>query len=64
MAAHERIRQYLFASGLDRLGSRRQSLVEKSIHDLIGQLNTPMEVSIDSLYRVSRARCPRMAPAR
>jgi putative methionine-R-sulfoxide reductase with GAF domain len=50
MSSTERIRQYLFASGLDRLGDHT-AVIEKSIHDLIGQLNTPMEVSIDSLYR-------------
>lgn len=50
MSSNERIRNYLFASGLDRLGDHA-AVIEKSIHDLIGQLNTPMEVSLDSLYK-------------
>ncbi len=50
MSSTDRIRNYLFASGLDRLGDHT-AVIEKSIHDLIGQLNTPMDVSADSLYR-------------
>lgn len=50
MSSAERIRNYLFASGLDRLADHAP-VIEKSIHDLIGQLNTPMEVSVESLYR-------------
>ncbi|MBL8520560.1 MAG: GAF domain-containing protein [Betaproteobacteria bacterium] len=50
MSGPERIRAYLFASGLDALGDHIP-VIEKSIHDLIGQLNTPMDVSVDSLYR-------------
>ncbi len=50
MGTPERIRQYLFTSGLDALGDY-SPVVEKAIHDFIAQLATPMEVSNDALYR-------------
>lgn len=50
MSAAERIRAYLFASGLDALADHTP-VIEKAIHDFIAQLNTPMEVSGDALYR-------------
>ena len=50
MTSEERIRSYLFASGLDALADY-VPVIEKSIHDFIAQLSTPMEVSNDALYR-------------
>jgi putative methionine-R-sulfoxide reductase with GAF domain len=50
MSGAERIRNYLFTSGLDALADHIP-VVEKSIHDFIAQLATPMEVSNDALYR-------------
>lgn len=50
MSSSDRIRNYLFATGLDGLADHA-AVIEKSIHDFIAQLSTPMEVSNDSLYR-------------
>ena len=50
MSAAEKIRRYLFASGLDALADHIP-VIEKAIHDFIAQLGTPMEVSNDALYR-------------
>ena len=50
MNAAEKIRHYLFTSGLDELADY-SPVIEKAIHDYIGQLGTPMEVSNDALYR-------------
>lgn len=50
MTSEERIRRYLFASGLDALADY-VPVIEKSIHDFIAQLSTPMDVSNDALYR-------------
>jgi len=50
MSAGEKIRGYLFASGLDALADHAP-VIEKAIHDFIAQLNTPMDVSNDALYR-------------
>lgn len=50
MNTAERIRSYLFASGLDALADHAP-VIEKALHDYIAQLNTPMEVSNDALYR-------------
>jgi len=50
MSAAEKIRHYLFACGLDALADHTP-VIEKAIHDFIAQLDTPMEVSSDALYR-------------
>lgn len=50
MSALERIRGYLFATGLDGL-SDHSPVIEKAIHDFIAQLATPVDVSADALYR-------------
>ena len=50
MGTAEKIRNYLFATGLDALADHAP-VVEKAIHDFIAQLGTPMEVSNDALYR-------------
>ena len=50
MSAAENIQRYLFASGLDALADHTL-VIEKTIHDFIAQLGTPMEVSNDALYR-------------
>ncbi len=50
MSGAEKIRHYLFTSGLDALADHIP-VIEKSIHDFIAQLATPMEVSNDALYR-------------
>jgi L-methionine (R)-S-oxide reductase len=50
MSSEEKIRGYLFASGLDALADH-VPVVEKAIHDFIAQLGTPMDVSSDALYR-------------
>ena len=50
MSAAEKIRRYLFASGLDALADHTP-VIEKAIHDFIAQLGTPMDVSNDALYR-------------
>ncbi|MEO8384487.1 MAG: GAF domain-containing protein [Betaproteobacteria bacterium] len=50
MSATEKIQRYLFASGLDALADQAL-VIEKTIHDFIAQLATPMEVSNDALYR-------------
>jgi putative methionine-R-sulfoxide reductase with GAF domain len=50
MSAGERIRSYLFATGLDGL-SDHIPVIEKAIHDFIAQLATPVDVSADALYR-------------
>ena len=50
MSSQEKIRHYLFTSGLDALADHIP-VIEKSIHDFIAQLATPMEVSNDALYR-------------
>lgn len=50
MSATERIRSYLFATGLDGLADYAP-VIEKAIHDFIAQLSTPMDVSADALYR-------------
>lgn len=50
MNSEEKIRSYLFASGLDALGDH-VPVIEKAIHDFIAQLGTPMDVSSDALYR-------------
>ncbi|MBL8523192.1 MAG: GAF domain-containing protein [Betaproteobacteria bacterium] len=50
MNTAERIRSYLFASGLDGLADHTP-VIEKAVHDHIAQLSTPMEVSSDALYR-------------
>jgi L-methionine (R)-S-oxide reductase len=50
VSSTERIRDYLFAAGLDRLADHAP-VIDKSLHDLIAQLGTQMEVSDDSLYR-------------
>ncbi len=50
MAASEKIRGYLFATGLDALAGH-SPVIEKAIHDFIAQLGTPMDVSNDALYR-------------
>lgn len=49
-SAQEKIRSYLFATGLDALADHAP-VIEKAIHDFIAQLGTPMEVSNDALYR-------------
>ena len=46
MSAAEKIQSYLFASGLDGLADHKP-VIEKTIHDFIAQLGTPMEVSND-----------------
>ena len=50
MNAPERIRSYLFTSGLDALADH-VPVIEKAIHDYIAQLGTKMDVSNDALYR-------------
>lgn len=50
MSGAARIRQYLFTTGLDELADHIP-VIEKSIHDFIAQLATPMDVSNDALYR-------------
>ena len=50
MSTAERIRAYLFASGLDALADHA-AVIEKAVHDFIAQLSTPMDVSNDALYR-------------
>jgi L-methionine (R)-S-oxide reductase len=50
MNTAERIRSYLFASGLDGLADH-VPVIEKAVRDYIAQLSTPMEVSNDALYR-------------
>jgi putative methionine-R-sulfoxide reductase with GAF domain len=50
MNAQEKIRSYLFASGLDALADY-VPVIEKTIHDFIAQLGTPMDVSNEALYR-------------
>ncbi len=50
MSAAEKIRNYLFASGLDAL-QNHTLVIEKAIHDFIAQLATPMNVSNAALYR-------------
>lgn len=50
MNAQEKIRGYLFATGLDALADHIP-VIEKAIHDYIAQLGTAMEVSNDALYR-------------
>ena len=50
MSGAEKIRHYLFTSGLDALADHIP-VIEKSIHDFIAQLGTPMDVSNDALYR-------------
>ena len=50
MSGAEKVRNYLFASGLDALADHIP-VIEKSIHDFIAQLSTPMDVSNDALYR-------------
>ena len=50
MSGAARVRQYLFTAGLDELADHIP-VIEKSIHDFIAQLATPMEVSNHSLYR-------------
>ena len=50
MSAAEKIRGYLFASGLDALADHAP-VIDKAIHDFIAQLGTPMAVSNDALYR-------------
>lgn len=50
MSTTERIRAYLFASGLDALADHT-AVIEKAVHDFIAQLSTPMDVSNDALYR-------------
>ena len=50
MNSEEKIRGYLFASGLDALADH-VPVIEKAIHDFIAQLGTPMDVSNDALYR-------------
>ena len=50
MSGAEKIRHYLFTSGLDALADHIP-VIEKSIHDFVAQLATPMEVSNDALYR-------------
>ena len=50
MGTAEKIRSYLFATGLDALADYIP-VIEKAIHDFIAQLDTPMEVSNDALYR-------------
>lgn len=50
MNTAERIRSYLFATGLDELADHAP-VIEKAVHDYIAQLSTPMEVSSDALYR-------------
>lgn len=52
MNAQEKVRGYLFATGLDALADHI-SVIEKAIHDYIAQLGTPMDVSNDALYRYS-----------
>jgi putative methionine-R-sulfoxide reductase with GAF domain len=49
-SAQEKIRKYLFSTGLDAL-SDHAPVIEKAIHDFIAQLGTPMDVSNDALYR-------------
>jgi putative methionine-R-sulfoxide reductase with GAF domain len=49
MNAQEKIRSYLFASGLDALADY-VPVIEKTIHDFIAQLGTPMDVSNEALY--------------
>ncbi len=50
MSAPEKIRNYLFATGLVALADHTPA-IEKAIHDFIAQLGTPMVVSNDALYR-------------
>ena len=50
MNAQEKIRSYLFTSGLDGLADH-VPVIEKAIHDFIAQLGTRMDVSNDALYR-------------
>jgi putative methionine-R-sulfoxide reductase with GAF domain len=50
MSAAERIRGYLFATGLEALADHTP-VIEKAIHDFIAQLGTPMAVSNEALYR-------------
>lgn len=50
MSAQEKIRSYLFATGLDALADHIP-IIEKAIHDYIAQLGTPMDVSNEALYR-------------
>lgn len=50
MNSAEKIRRYLFTSGLDALADF-VPVIEKTIHDFIAQLSTPMDVSNDALYR-------------
>ena len=50
MNAPDKIRSYLFTSGLDALADH-VPVIEKAIHDFIAQLGTKMDVSNDALYR-------------
>lgn len=50
MNAQDKIRSYLFTSGLDALADH-VPVIEKAIHDFIAQLGTKMDVSNDALYR-------------
>ena len=50
MTAPAQIQRYLFAVGLDHMADYAP-VIEKAIHDFIAQLNTPMDVSNDALYR-------------
>ena len=50
MNAPVQIQRYLFAVGLDHMADYAP-VIEKAIHDFIAQLNTPMDVSNDALYR-------------
>ena len=50
MNAPAQIQRYLFAVGLDHMADYAP-VIEKAIHDFIAQLNTPMDVSNDALYR-------------
>ncbi|MEQ1515294.1 MAG: GAF domain-containing protein [Usitatibacteraceae bacterium] len=50
MNTEEKIRDYLFRSGLDALAVH-VPVIEKALHDFIAQLGTPMDVSNDALYR-------------
>ena len=50
MNAPTQIQRYLFGAGLEYLADLAP-VIEKAIHDFIAQLNTPMDVSNDALYR-------------
>jgi putative methionine-R-sulfoxide reductase with GAF domain len=50
MNVRERIQGYLFSAGLDAL-AHHAPVIDKAVQDFIEQLSTPMDVSVDALYR-------------